>query len=153
MKHLIFSCILLKDDIHEYGICLAWLDASRRFNTQEVGTILWSLAGSPKAGRNKIVCTCVEYLLIYPHILSLDIRYVPLSLCAEVARVLLLGRTSCWPGADLAAPPPPPPLAPPRPPPSRWDWLRVREVERGLATCRLEMLELLLISVLDTHRR
>ena len=62
--------------------------------------------------------------------------------------MLLLGRT-CWPGADLAAPPPP--LAPPRPPPSRWDWLRVREVERGLATCRLEMLELLLISLLDTQ--
>ena len=41
----------------------------------------------------------------------------------------------------------------PRPPPSRWDWLRVREVERGLATCRLEMLELLLISLLDTHNR
>ena len=65
--------------------------------------------------------------------------------------MLLLGRTCCWPGADLAAPPPP--LAPPRPPPSRWDWLRVREVERGLATCRLEMLELLLISLLDTHTR
>ena len=63
--------------------------------------------------------------------------------------MLLLGRTCCCPGADLAAPPPP--LAPPRPPPSRWDWLRVREVERGLATCRLEMLELLLISLLDTH--